>query len=246
MNIGIEEAQKANGLAVRNRLWGNQAKAPAKPVVFTPLDLSALDLPDNYPCWPYKKAMPSDEIEPVIQAICDKRKMTRPDLLRTFNCSVFADARKELFFHLVFCHGFSYRAISNFIGMHPGSIYAQARWYKNLHFGSPEAATVLNLNRDVIDVGLAVHYMTESDLIIKQVAMAHGVTVIDMISKRRDKPTVLARQEAMYRMRKETTPSLPAIGRKFNKDHTTVIYGIICHKAIMDAALNAGTGEAVV
>ena len=41
----------------------------------------------------------------------------------------------------------------------------------------------------------------------------------------------------MYRMKTETTMSLPKIGDRLGgKDHTTVLYGIRKHKAKMEAA----------
>lgn len=67
--------------------------------------------------------------------------------------------------------------------------------------------------------------------IIKQVAAKHGVTVTDIISERRPKPVVIARHEAMWRCKQETTNSLPAIGRAFGgRDHTTALAAIRKHE----------------
>lgn len=70
--------------------------------------------------------------------------------------------------------------------------------------------------------------------IIAEVCEKHGIDWIEMASHRRSVPVVIARHEAMYRMRKETTMSLPAIGRKLGgKDHATVLFGIRRHEQRM-------------
>ena len=76
--------------------------------------------------------------------------------------------------------------------------------------------------------------------IMVEVAEKHRVSVIDLESPRRDRPSVRARQEAMWRMRHETPMSLPNIGRRLGgRDHTTAKHGIARHQARIDA------GEAV-
>lgn len=73
--------------------------------------------------------------------------------------------------------------------------------------------------------------------VIDQVCAKHSLTRAELLSSRRDRPLVAARHEAMYRMSKETSMSLPAIGRRMgNKDHTTVLHGIRKHKAKLEAA----------
>lgn len=70
--------------------------------------------------------------------------------------------------------------------------------------------------------------------IAKEVADKHGVRVADILSPRRDAPTVRARHEAMWRCRNETTYSLPQIGKFLgNRDHTTVLHGIRKHQERM-------------
>lgn len=66
--------------------------------------------------------------------------------------------------------------------------------------------------------------------IMIEVCAKHQVSVLDIMSGRRVKPIVLARQEYYYRARMETIYSYPTIG-KFcgGKDHTTVIYGARKH-----------------
>jgi hypothetical protein len=76
---------------------------------------------------------------------------------------------------------------------------------------------------------------TPSPQIIREVCAKHSVTPAELIGKQRFPNIVRARQEAAYRMSKETTLSLPQIGRKLgNKDHTTIIYSIRCHAARLE------------
>lgn len=73
--------------------------------------------------------------------------------------------------------------------------------------------------------------------VIDQVCAKHSLTRAELLSSRRSRPLVIARHEAMYRMSKETTMSLPAIGRRMGgKDHSTVLSGIRRHKQRMEAA----------
>ena len=51
-----------------------------------------------------------------------------------------------------------------------------------------------------------------------------GVSSTDMMSNRRDAPTVMARQVAMYLARRITRQSYPTLGRRFGRDHTTVMH----------------------
>ena len=70
--------------------------------------------------------------------------------------------------------------------------------------------------------------------IARQVAAKHGVSVTDLLSARRDRPVAVARHEAFYRCRHETTLSLPEIGRRFGgRDHTTVLHGVRMHEQRM-------------
>jgi chromosomal replication initiator protein len=66
--------------------------------------------------------------------------------------------------------------------------------------------------------------------IIEAVALEHGLTCAQMLSRRRDRNLVYARQHAMWRCHRETSASLPEIGRAFGGyDHTTVIHAIRAH-----------------
>jgi len=73
-------------------------------------------------------------------------------------------------------------------------------------------------------------------VIAQEVAAKHGISIRDIISHRRDVPTVKARHEAFWRCRKETTYSIPQIGHHFGqRDHTTVLNGIRRHEERMRA-----------
>jgi hypothetical protein len=69
-------------------------------------------------------------------------------------------------------------------------------------------------------------------IIVDQVAAKHNVSATDVRSARRTHAVVVARHECFYRLKHETTMSLPQIGRLMgNKDHTTVLNGIHRHEA---------------
>jgi chromosomal replication initiator protein len=60
------------------------------------------------------------------------------------------------------------------------------------------------------------------DVISKQ----FSIRLTDLKSAKRTKSVAFARQVAMYLSRKLTGASLPAIGEKFGKDHSTVVHAI--------------------
>jgi chromosomal replication initiation ATPase DnaA len=62
--------------------------------------------------------------------------------------------------------------------------------------------------------------------IVNDVSERTGISVNDLVSNIRSFSVVLARHEAMATIAKELSMSLPAIGRVFLRDHTTVIYAI--------------------
>ena len=70
----------------------------------------------------------------------------------------------------------------------------------------------------------------------------YGITVAEMVSKRRDRNIVLPRQVAMYIVREDTPSSLPAIGLAFGgRDHTTALHSWdkICGEIQEDSVLRA-------
>jgi hypothetical protein len=60
--------------------------------------------------------------------------------------------------------------------------------------------------------------------VISIVSKSAGVTIEDMLSKRRDGDVLLARHVAMYLVRKECDRSWKVTGYLFNRDHTTAIH----------------------
>ena len=89
--------------------------------------------------------------------------------------------------------------------------------------------------RDVIAIQPTIvvdQVISQPHLIMREVCDKHGISKSELLSPRRAVPIVAARHEAMYRMSKETTMSLPAIGRRMGgRDHTTVLHGIRKYEA---------------
>lgn len=73
-----------------------------------------------------------------------------------------------------------------------------------------------------------------------EVCVKHQIGFNEIISHRRDKYVVAARQEAMWRCKNETPMSYPEIGRRFGgRDHTTAIHSFKAHeKRMRETALN--------
>ena len=73
------------------------------------------------------------------------------------------------------------------------------------------------------------------DTIKRLTAAAWGVSLIDLVSQRRDGPTVRARHVAIYLARQMTPFSLPQIAFHFGKrDHTTIMNAIRRIDSAMD------------
>jgi chromosomal replication initiator protein len=70
------------------------------------------------------------------------------------------------------------------------------------------------------------------------VAWRYGISRDDMLSDARAARLARPRQIAMYLARKLTTLSLPAIGRKFRRDHTTVLHAV----RVIDAGVATDQG----
>lgn len=71
--------------------------------------------------------------------------------------------------------------------------------------------------------------------IVAEVCERHGVPFRDIVSQRRDRKTAKARAEACYRLRMETTLSLPQIGRKLGgRDHTTILHSVRRYEARLE------------
>ena len=71
------------------------------------------------------------------------------------------------------------------------------------------------------------------DMIIRTTAQAFGFSVDDVLSSSRRQPLVLCRQVAMYLCRELTDLSLPKIGARFDRDHTTVLHSVDKVKRIL-------------
>ncbi len=73
--------------------------------------------------------------------------------------------------------------------------------------------------------------------IAKEVAKKHGFkTWRELTKRRRAREYVYPRQEAMWRCSRETDQSLPAIGRFFGFDHTTVMHACRVYEARLELA----------
>jgi chromosomal replication initiator protein len=70
-----------------------------------------------------------------------------------------------------------------------------------------------------------------------------GVTMDDLLSSSRAQPVAWPRQVAMYLSRELTDATLPAIGRAFNKNHTTVMHA--CRRTAERMAADRESYEAV-
>lgn len=86
--------------------------------------------------------------------------------------------------------------------------------------------------RDMIDVTTPIRRpnLSPAQNIINEVCAKHRVSREELLGRQREHRIVLARHEAFYRMKTETTLSLPAIGTRMgSKDHTTVLNGVRKH-----------------
>ena len=64
----------------------------------------------------------------------------------------------------------------------------------------------------------------ERMLVIRQVAKTHGVSVHDLLGRRRAAWLVAARRAAIRAIHDQFDDSLPMIARLFRRDHTTILY----------------------
>jgi hypothetical protein len=77
-------------------------------------------------------------------------------------------------------------------------------------------------------VGVPVNLLTVPSwrTIAELVALKHGFTLRDVVGESRARPIVNARHEAIGAVYVHTTMSLPAIGRRFNRDHTSALHAV--------------------
>ena len=91
-----------------------------------------------------------------------------------------------------------------------------------------------NMPLDLPNVSRAIDDMFQSEgssvptpnLIISQVCKFYSIEDSVIRSTLKNKGTTEARQVATYLIRKMTNLSLPDIGKEFNRDHSTILYGI--------------------
>jgi len=79
-------------------------------------------------------------------------------------------------------------------------------------------------------------HLTDTQRIMYDVAVKHGVYVSDMRGPSRLRRFVLARQEAMWEVKRQKPEmSLPQLGRIFGgRDHSTIFHGIRAHQKRLD------------
>jgi chromosomal replication initiation ATPase DnaA len=84
---------------------------------------------------------------------------------------------------------------------------------------------LVNLEREIVN-----DLKSNWRLIIEKIAMRIDRPVEEFLkSKSRERNLTFARQEAYYLLRRQTNMSLPQIGKKFGKDHTTILSGYLAH-----------------
>lgn len=81
-----------------------------------------------------------------------------------------------------------------------------------------------HLTKDLIEEEKSLRNLSVNE-IISRTAEYYGVTVPAILSAERTQPLVTARQMAMFLSVKLTTLSLPAVGKAFAKNHSTVHHG---------------------
>ena len=85
----------------------------------------------------------------------------------------------------------------------------------------------LEMTQDVLkDMLRSYDKRTTIDEIQKKVAEYFNISVKEMQSSRRARTVARPRQIAMYLAKQLTSRSLPEIGRKFDRDHTTVMHAV--------------------
>lgn len=67
------------------------------------------------------------------------------------------------------------------------------------------------------------------------VAIRFGVTVGELLSRRRDRDVARPRQVAMWLSKRVSMASLSEIGRYFDRDHKTVMHGIRRVEALLSS-----------
>ena len=101
--------------------------------------------------------------------------------------------------------------------------WIRARLLDELTFIRDKVAEIADIVSDRVDMPKPEGRSLSAQAIMDEVAYETGVPVDEMVSESRERQVVEARDLAIKRIRSETTLSLPAIGRMFNRHHTTIL-----------------------
>ena len=85
------------------------------------------------------------------------------------------------------------------------------------------------LDRQLLNAPAELFQRPAWKILAKKVCAEHGVDFDEVCSDRRFLNLVLIRQEIFYRIRVELGMSYPEIGKRFNRDHSTIIHGVRRH-----------------
>jgi chromosomal replication initiation ATPase DnaA len=66
-------------------------------------------------------------------------------------------------------------------------------------------------------------------LLAKEICKKHNLPIDEVLSDRQHRHLVKARQEIWYRIRIDLGMSYPEIGKRFNRDHSTIMHGVKAH-----------------
>lgn len=99
----------------------------------------------------------------------------------------------------------------------------------------PPPLPMVRMPRDVIDVSMLGRLvpLSDADQIILDILAKHKLSKGEFFGRQRSRRFVIARQEACWRMSRETTLSLPQMGKKLKRDHTSVLYSIRRYDALL-------------
>lgn len=82
---------------------------------------------------------------------------------------------------------------------------------------------------------VTVYNPDKSEIIMQTVLDYSGVTLKEIMAKNRHRNIVVARHLIMFLMRRYTNVTLKEIGKRFKKDHTSVVHACANVKNLMDS-----------
>lgn len=128
--------------------------------------------------------------------------------------------------------GLSKKAIARRMGRSPGGVGDYAGKI-GLRFTRSTAERVYSMAKEAKNCRLVfervpdnVRRHEQGRYILGQVAADCGLLASDLVGDSRTAPIVAARQQAMWLCARDTHLSLPAIGKLFKRDHTTVLHAV--------------------